>query len=159
MKKVLPFVLPIAAVLLVVFFASSWYKRRTAEKLATPEITAGAEIEELSVAELASLEKMSRGIGNYQTIKLKGDDLQGDLRYEKKDGKIFLTVTANLPESTADQYALWLKKNEETEFNHIKDFTLGKSGFWAATALNDESLPLQVEVRSGESVLLSGEVK
>lgn len=71
MKKYLPFALPAAAVILVIFFAVRWYQERTAASLSTPEVTAGTEIEELSANELASLEQLSQG-GNYQTVALDG---------------------------------------------------------------------------------------
>ncbi|MDO5561383.1 MAG: hypothetical protein Q4G02_01245 [bacterium] len=158
MKKFLPFILPALAVILVVVFAYRFYQQRTAERLPTPEVTAGAEIEELSVAELEALEKMGRGVGNYETAKMTGDQGNGEIRFEKKNDKVYFTVTANLPESKED-YKLWLKQADAEKFVASKALTLGKAGLIAATAADANTLPLTVEVRLQEQVVLRGEVK
>lgn len=158
MKKFLPFILPMAAVVLVVIFAYRFYRERTAERLPTPAVTAGAEIEELSVAELAALEKMGQGVGDYQTVALTGDQGVGEIRFEKKDNKVYFTVTVNLPESEID-YQLWLKPNQSADFVLSKVFTANKAGLIAATAVDDDALPLQVEVRLQEKTFFRGEIK
>lgn len=159
MKKYLPFVLPALSVLLVLFFAIRWYQEKTTASLPTPEVSAGAEIEELSVNELASLEQMSQGIGNYQKVMLTGVNDSGEVRFEKKDGKIYFTVTANLAELTADTYRLWLKTAHSQEFVASKTFAFNKAGFVAATVVGADKLPLTLEVRQGETVVLSGQLQ
>lgn len=158
MKKFLPFALPVLAVILVVVFAYRFYQQRTAERLPVPEVTAGAEIEELSVAELEALEKMGRGVGNYETAKMTGDQGGGEVRFEKKDDKVYFTVTANLPE-TEEDYKLWLKQAGSEEFVASKVLNLGKAGLIVATAVDADALPLALEVRLQEQVVLQGEVK
>lgn len=159
MKKFLPFVLPIAALLLVIFFVYRWYQQRTETNMPTPEVTAGAEIEELSVSELESLERMSRGVGNYQTAKLSGDEYEAEARYEKKDDKVYVTVTANVPEIVAGKYELWLKSGVATEFSKSKDLDLGKAGYWAAVVISEDNLPLEIEVRLENEVLATGKIE
>lgn len=159
MKKYLPFALPAAAVILVIFFAVRWYQERTAASLSTPEVTAGTEIEELSANELASLEQLSQGTGNYQTVALEGSAGRGEIRFEKKDGKIYFTVTSNLPELSSGSYRLWLKTAQNQDFIASKILTLSKAGFIAATVVGADKLPLNLEVRQGETVLLTGELK
>lgn len=163
MKKFLPYILPALAVILVVVFAVRWYKNRTATPLDAPEVSAGAEIEELSVSELESLENMSRGLGKYESTKLASDQADtnstGEVRFEKKDNKVYFTVTANLPEIVAGNYQLWLKTAGSDQFVPSKPLTLGKAGLIAATALAQENLPVTLEVRLGDQVVLSGELK
>ncbi len=159
MKKYLPFVLPAFAVILVLFFAIRWYQEKTAASLPTPEVSAGAEIEELSANELASLEKMSQGLGNYQTVALSGATGQGEVRFEKKDGKVYFTATVNLPELTNDNYRLWLKTAQSQIFVASKAFSFNKAGFVAATVVGADKLPLNLEVRLGEKVVLTGELQ
>ncbi len=162
MKKYLPFILPALAVAIVVFFAVRWYQQKTAASLPAPEISAGAEIEELSVAELESLEKMSRGVGNYESLDLSVTDnqsqAQGEVRFEKKENKVYFTISANLPDIKTG-YRLWLKPNDSPEFYSSKVLTYGKGGWIVVTAVSQDKLPLSLEVRDGNSVVLRGELK
>ena len=84
-KKYLPLILPTIAVLVLLFLGVRWYQNRTKTPLTPPEVTAGQEIENLSASELATLENLQKGMGNYKTIKMTGSGI-GEIRYESKNG-------------------------------------------------------------------------
>ncbi len=158
MKKLLPFVLPTAALLFVIFLGFRWYKQRTQERLNVPEVSAGTEIEELSATELAALEKMSQGLGDFKVVKMTGKGL-GEIRYEIKDSKVFLSVNANLETEAGQVYKLWFKENQANDFTASKVLVEKKGGLLATTVVSIDKLPIVVEVRLGSQVVLTGQIQ
>ena len=158
MKKFLLIALPILAVIIVAVFGYNWYKQRTAERLSVPEVTAGTEIEELSTSELAALENLRRGVGDYQSVKMTGSGV-GEVRYEIKDGKVLFSVNANLPTDQEQIYHLWLKEAQATDFVQSKILEDTKGGLIASSAVAIDKLPIALEIRVGETVILRGEIQ
>ncbi len=159
MKKLLPFILPAIALFAVVFFANRWYKDRTEEKMTVPEVTAGTEIEELSTAELEALEKLKQGEGNYKKLELESDHGLGEIRYEIKDDKVLLSINANLPTDNQQVYQLYLKDKQNPDYVFVKNFQWHKGGIMVSTAVNKANLPILIQVREGEKIVLTGEIK
>lgn len=158
MKKYLPLILPTIAVLVLLFLGVRWYQNRTKTPLTPPEVTAGQEIENLSASELATLENLQKGMGNYKTIKMTGSGI-GEIRYESKNGKVFFSVNANLAVDNNQVYTLYLKDALASDFVKTDTLSVGKGGLTASAAVSSDKLPLQIQVRLGEQVVLSGEIQ
>ncbi|MDR0463317.1 MAG: hypothetical protein LBG64_03810 [Pseudomonadales bacterium] len=140
-KKLLPFVLPIIALVLVVMVVARWYSDRTEESMNIPELTEGLEIENLSETELTALENMRRGVGNFQTVAMTGVHT-GEIRYEVQGDSVVVSVIANLPEGTLGQrYVLW-SRDAENNFVQISELQFLKGGFSAGLVVSIDRLPL-----------------
>jgi hypothetical protein len=138
LKKLLPFVLPLIALILIIIIVSRWYRGQTNNSIATPEYTEGLEIENLSQSELEALENIKQGLGDYQKVDFTGV-YTGEVRYEVKEDRLFLSITANLPE-TAAAYTLWLTSGATT--TRSNDLTLSKTGYHTALVTTIDKLPL-----------------
>lgn len=144
MKKVLPFVFPVAALLLVAFLAFRWYGQRTERTGEISEFGEGIEIEELSSSELDSVVK---GTGDYKTVELEGgEDVLGGIRYEIADGKVRFSVSASLPELEEGQYQVWLKAMDSDAMRKAFTLEYAKGGFMGSAAISEETLPFEVLV-------------
>lgn len=143
LKKLLPFILPIIALILVIVVVSRWYNNRTEEEIALPDYSEGLEIENLSQSELEALDNMRLGVGNYEKITMTGEH-SGEIRYEISDDKVYLTVTVALPE-TNNVYQLWLLDNTGA-YSKSNVLTYGKGGFYTALAISVSKLPITLVV-------------
>lgn len=144
MKKVLPFVFPVAALLLVAFLAFRWYGQRTDRTGEISQFGEGVEIEELSSSELDSVIK---GVGDYKTVELEGgDDVLGGIRYEIADGKVTFSVSASLPELEEGVYQVWLKATDSEATRKAFKLEYAKGGFMGSAAISAETLPFEVLV-------------
>jgi hypothetical protein len=165
MKKFLPFVFPVAALLIVVWLAFSWWKGQTPDK--TGDIATfgeGEEIEELTDAERSAVMK---GSGDYKSVKLEGsDNALGQVRYEIADGKIKFSVSADLPELQAGFYQVWLKATDSEAVRKAFRLEDNKGGYTNSAAITQEALPFDVVVTrelvdddKPEDVVLQGRVQ
>lgn len=144
MKKVLPFVFPVAAFALMAFLVFQWYGRNTATSGDIAEFGEGIEIEELAGPELDSVMK---GTGDYSTVKLEGsEEAMGQVRYEIKDGKVRFSVSAGLPEIEAGMYQVWLKAVDSDASRKAFTLEFSKSGYTGSAAISEETLPFEVVV-------------
>jgi hypothetical protein len=159
MKKVLPVLLPVLALIIVGVVAYRLYVRRTETRLQVPPVTAGTEIEELSAAELARLENLGKGVGDYEVVPMTCMSGMGEIRYEISENLVLYSVNANLPTSGGQVYELWLKENLATDFTKVKQLTENKGGLLVSGAVNKDDLPVILEVRRGEEILLTGEIQ
>lgn len=157
MKKYLPLILPVLAAFVLIFLGFRWYKTRLNKPVAPPEISTGQEIENLSASEAATLEKLKKGTGNYQTATMTGSGI-GQLRYEYKNNKVYFSVNANLATNNGGTYTLYLKEAGANTFSKASILNENKGGLTASAALNQDKLPILVQVRLGEEVVLSGEI-
>jgi hypothetical protein len=158
MKKFLPFVLPALVVVVIIYLGYSWYSQQTEEKLTLPEVTAGTEIEELSASELATLENLQKGVGNYKVVEMAGSGI-GEIRYEIRDGKALFSVNANLATDQGEVYYLFTKEEGASEFIRGKRLEENKGGLFTSMAVAIDKLPITVQVRLGETVVLTGEIQ
>jgi isocitrate dehydrogenase len=163
MKKFLPFVFPLAATIIVLLLAFRWYSARTQRETTTP-MAEGVQIENLSESELKNV---LRGVGDVKTVNMTSEteEVAGSIRYEIVDGKVRLSVTANLPELTEGQYQVWFKEANKEKAQPAFVLEDGKAGFIGSAAIDQDSLPLEIivskELRPDneiEQVLLRGTV-
>ncbi len=151
MKKILPFIFPILAVVIVIFLASRWYESRTNEKVTNIDngISEGVKIEDLSQTESEKLKAFASGIGDFKSVDLIGDDeSEGKIRYEIKDNKIYLSIFATLPisDEIKDIYQVWIKGNNQNDWQKTNKLEFTKGGYLTNLAISDKYLPLEVLV-------------
>ncbi len=146
MKKVLPFVFPLVALIIVMFLAYRWYNLNTTNRPGQiNEVGEGVEIEDLSETERNNI---MRGVGDFKQVELKGAQGQtavGNVRYELKDGKLRFSVTADLEGLMGGRYQVWLKSGDKAA---QKAFVLeaSKGGYIGSAAISTSELPLEVTV-------------
>lgn len=144
MKKALPFVFPVAALLLVAFLAFRWYGQRTERTGEITEFGEGIAIEELSGSELDSVIK---GTGDYKSVTMTGsDEAMGTIRYEIADGKVRFSVNADLPELESGMYQVWLKATDSEAIRKAFVLDQSKAGFMGSASISAETLPFEVVV-------------
>jgi hypothetical protein len=144
MKKALPFVFPVAALVLVAFLAFRWYGQQTTRTGEISEFGEGIAIEELSNSELDSVIK---GTGDYKTVALEGgEDVLGGIRYEIADGKVRFSVSASLPELETGMYQVWLKATDSEAIKKAFRLEYAKGGFMGSAAISEETVPFEVLV-------------
>ena len=168
MNKYLPFVFPLAALIIVVFLAYRWFSMQTDRP--SPDIGEGVEIENLTPDEQANI---VRGTGDFQQADLEavpaeGEETQagapeGAIRYEIKDGRVVFSVMADLAEPKEGFYQVWLNSGDTQQ----KAFrlTMNKGGLSGSAALNQSAMPFDVIVsqettddETMEQVILRGRV-
>lgn len=144
MNKLLPFVFPAVALLVVIFLAFRWYSLNTPDqKGSVSEFGENVNVEQLPDADQA---QMLTSVDDYQTVELNGEgEVGGQIRYEVKDSKVRFSVMALLPETTG-QYQVWLKKADGTELMKAFDLDAGKGGYIGSAALSESALPFEVLV-------------
>ncbi|MBQ6438388.1 hypothetical protein IJJ12_03345 [bacterium] len=161
MKKYLPFILPAAALVLVVYFGWRWYRSRNVENLPAPEVTAETPIATLPADERTALDKIARGLGNYQTSQMTPSlsEAMGEIRYEIVDGRVRFAVNANLPVDDGEVYRLFYKTAGSDDFQEGSTLSAGKGGLIASNAVSVDDLPLSVQVRLLDQVILEGQIQ
>lgn len=146
MKKVLPFVFPVAALLIVLFLAYRWYGQRVERGGDVGPGGEGVEIEELSDTER---EDILRGAGDYETVNLTAGEGQtgaGKVRYDVNDNRVTFSVNADLEELKDGFYQVWVKSPDSDEMSKAFVLELGKGGYMGTGAISADQLPLEVVV-------------
>lgn len=162
MQKYLPFVFPLAALVIVLFLAFRWFSAQTENP--ANDIGEGVQIEDLTAAEQESI---IRGTGDFQQVTLENQveevEAQGAVRYEMQDDRIAFSVVTDLAQPTEGFYQVWLVSQDATQ----KAFRLQllKGGLSGSAAVSQSVLPFEVVVshemtddNTVERVLLRGEV-
>jgi hypothetical protein len=152
LKRLLPFIFPTAAIVLVIILGVRWFRLRQERTGQISEFAEGIEIEDLTdditqepLSEAEDLES--------QELMNETDDesVMGQVRYELDDERIHFSVFANLPETDAT-YQVWLQ--DLTGESRRPAFVLSrlKGGYIGSAAISVETLPFEVIV-SKEAVL------
>lgn len=148
MKRVLPFIFPVAALLIVAFLAFRWYGQQSQSNGDIAEFGEGVEIEELSEAERS---RVMQGAGDYTSVSLEQpneatEPAAGQVRYEVSDGKIRFSVFGNLPELASGFYQVWLKATDSEAIRKAFVLEMAKGGYTGSAAISEETLPFEVLV-------------
>lgn len=162
MNKVIPFIFPAIAFLIVIFLAFRWIKMSSSPR---GDINSTGENVSIETLTDSQRDQILRGVGDYRTVTLTGEaESMGSVRYEVKDGKVTFSVTANLPELETGHYQVWVKSG----MRQTKAFKLevGKAGYMGSAAFNQTDLPAEIIISwetqddtTLEKVVLSGTVK
>jgi hypothetical protein len=146
-KDILPFVFPLAALLLVGVLAVRWYNLRNQQVGQVSEFAEGVEIENLSESER---EKVMRGAGDGELVNLQketdDETVMGELRYELGDDKVLFTVNATLPELTEGMYQVWLKDVDSDSMKKAFVLEMGKGGYTGSASISKDTVPFEVIV-------------
>lgn len=147
MKKYLPFILPVIALLVVGFLAFRWFSSRTTPEPVkpSPQLGEGVKIDNLSQDEF---KKLSLKNANTKTVKMVGTgEVAGEIRYEKQSDQVLITVEANLPELKAGEaYQVWLQPAGGGEKRKAFTLTAQKGGFMGNASISASALPFEVVV-------------
>lgn len=164
MKKFLPFVFPAIATVIVLLLAWRWFSLRTQKDDTSAPFAEGVEIENLSQSEVSD---SLTGVGDYETVDMVAEDesSMGDIRYEIKDGRVTLSVMANLPELEEGVYQVWFKEIDGEALRRAFTLEMSKGGYLGSAAISESVLPFEVLVSREmvtddivEQVLLRGTV-
>lgn len=145
MKKVLPFVFPLVALIIVGFLAYRWYSLNTANRPGTNgEVGEGVQIEDLSTAEQ---EQIIRGTGDFQRVQLEGEpQTGGEIRYEVEDNRVRFSVVGDLPPAEGGMYTVWLRTPGSEQTRKAFVLEASKGGYVGSAAVSADVLPLEVVV-------------
>ncbi len=164
MKKILPFIFPAAATLIVLLLAWRWFSMKTQREDVEAPFAEGVEIENLSESELNDV---LQGVGDYSTVSMtsESEGAMGQIRYEIADGRVKLSINASLPELEEGEYQVWFKEVEGDALRKAFILEMSKGGYLGNAAISESVLPFEVlvskEVRPDdevEEVLLRGVV-
>jgi len=160
MKKYLPIILPIAALALVAFLGMRWYRSRELTEVSMPEVASSAPINPMTNDDRATLDRLAQGLGDYQAVNLDaaGHNAVGEIRYQIVDDRVLFSVNANLDTTTGTQYHVFIKTADSDQAQDIGTLADTKGGLIASHSLSVNSLPLTVEIRDGENVILTGTI-
>ncbi len=146
LKKLLPFIFPTAAIVLVIILGVRWYRLRQDRTGQISEFAEGIEIEDLTdEATEQPLNEADDLASQEMTNETDDETVMGQIRYELDEERIRFSVYANLPETT-DTYQVWLQ--DLTGESQRPAFTLArlKGGYLGSAAISAETLPFEVMV-------------
>lgn len=169
MKKYTPYIFPLIVIVIVFFLVYRWYSLKTQRDSSAADMNQDIQIEELSADQLSSV---LRGAADVSTTELQPAQTEGDspaargsIRYVIQDGKVNLSVSADLPESETP-YRVWLRSQNETDLTEAFMLEVSKGGYMGSAAISQEELPLEVIVTTAsdeaavmDSVLLRGMIE
>jgi hypothetical protein len=145
MKKLLPFLFPAVALLIVIFLAFRWYNARTNHPQG--KISQFAENQTIETLPQAQVNKLRQPVNDMNSVEMTGsEDAHGDIRYEIADGKISFTVNANLPELKSGVYQVCLKEMNGDAKRKAITLELTKAGYTGSAAISAEILPFEIVV-------------
>jgi hypothetical protein len=145
MKKYLPFVFPALAFVLVMFLAYRWYTLRIQRDGQISQVGEGIKIDDLTGQSILEV----TGAKDYQKVEMSvaAADGMGELRYElSPEGKVNVSIMANLPELTSGVYQVWVKSTKGGEATKAITLQLNKAGYIGSLAIPQEALPVEVTV-------------
>jgi len=145
MKKFLPFLFPLIALLIVFVLIFRWYNAQTSSKQGQiPDFAEGISVESLASSESSKLRKGAKDIS---TIEMRGSQNEsGEIRYEVKDGKVLFTVTAIVPLAKDAQYQVWLQSVNGNSKKKAFALSLEKGGYTGSGSISAGTLPFEVVV-------------
>jgi hypothetical protein len=146
MKKFLPFVFPLIALVIVLFLGYRWYTARivrSEDKL--PQVGEGMKIEDLSSEEADQLKNSAKDMKSVDLKGESGTQGAGQIRYDIKDGKVVFSISADLPELVEGQYQVWIKTgNDQPKRAFVLEMT--KAGYIGTAAISADTLPAEVTI-------------
>ena len=160
MKKYIPIILPVLALALVAYFGVRWYHHREAPELQTPEVANSPSITTISEPDQELLAQLRAGKGDYEAVGLQAQtsDARGEIRYQFKNDRLLFSVNANLPSDEGEEYHVFVKEAGSETFRDLGILEFTKGGLIASESLTMDKLPLAVEIRRGDSVVLTGTI-
>ncbi len=145
MKKFLPFLFPLIALLIIFVLIFRWYNAQTSSKQGKiPDFADGTSISELSPVDNTKLRK---GAKDVSTVEMQGSKNEtGEIRYEIKDGKVQFSVIATLPVAKDASYQVWLQDLNGSSKKKAFTLEVEKGGYVGSGSISADVLPFEVVV-------------
>lgn len=145
MKKFLPFLFPMMALIIVAVLIFRWYGAQTATKQGKIlDFADGTKIEELSATESSRLKMAAK---DSKTVEMTANgEVAGQVRYDIVSGKVQFSITANLPEITDGVYQVWLESVDGSAKRKAFTLELEKGGYIGSGSISAETMPFAVVV-------------
>ncbi|PIR58768.1 MAG: hypothetical protein COU69_03850 [Candidatus Pacebacteria bacterium CG10_big_fil_rev_8_21_14_0_10_56_10] len=145
MKRILPFIFPIIALIIVIFLAFRWYSTQTQRDGEIPEFAEDTEIESLSESEI---NRVIAGVGDFETLMLESTspDVIGQVRFEVAQDRLTFSVQAALPDLDRGLYQVWLKATDSAALRKAFQLENIKGGWTGSAAVSADILPFEVLV-------------
>lgn len=144
MKKFLPFVFPLVALLIVLFLAVRWYNTKTVHSDENKIADFGAiKVDDLSQLGKNGTPQMAKDL---KTVALKGVSAQGEVRYDVVDNKLQFTVSTDLPQIKTGTYQVWLKQANGEARKKAFALTYSKGGYVGSAEVSADALPFDIVV-------------
>lgn len=154
MKKLLPAVMIVSAVMLSACSPSQWFNRGENEPKVS-DYGAGIEIEELSQESKDAL--LSTPSADLETLKLEAAapnatpaSGSGVVRYQIEGDTATFLVTTDLDTAKAP-YSVWVRGSDQDNLTMAFKLQDGKGGAWGSASVPVSRLPLEVLVTSTDS--------
>ena len=157
--KYLPFLLPVLAIIVMIFLAWRWYAMQTKTEVMVPPTSPKIEIESLNSDDQALLTQLSKGQGDYQTTKMtivNANETIGiaTLRYEIQEDITLVSIFADLESlGEEEKYQVWLSPAGTDEWQPSDLLVLQKAGYIASLAVKTEVLPMKIKITRENSTL------
>lgn len=166
MNKLVPFIFPLIALVIVLALLLRWYSLRTNPNGQISQEGQNIEVTDISAEDEA---RISRGAQDLQSIDLEpaatdsAQAAQGRVRYETVDGKLNFSISAILAQPQGI-YQVWLRSEGQT--TKAMQLELEKGGWMASGSISIEHLPLQIIVsqesnndNTMEVIILNGQIE
>jgi len=164
MKKILPFIFPSVALLIVLFLLFRWYVMNTQRRGQINSNDLKTQVEELLPGSTFSTPTPGASGSTRPSFKPAAPDLktvtlepiasssavvespQGSVRYSIQGQQLNFSVFADLPTLTTGQYQVWVQPSNEAQ--PAKAFVLSteKGGYTGSSSLSVTQLPAEVIV-------------
>lgn len=166
MNKLLPFLFPLLALIIVLVLLFRWWQIRNQGAI-SPEAQ-NVEVEELPLGSVSPTTSPT-AVRDLPSITLEpathsGELANGVVRYEVSNGKVSFTVQTNLPAPQAGKYQVWINKDQT--LSKVAVLSETKGGYSASSSVEVSRLPLEVIVsrevtddQQLETVLLRGRLQ
>jgi hypothetical protein len=146
MRRLLPFLFPLIALIVVLALAYRWFTTQTTRPIGTTTPFA----DQIAIEELnTNANTTRRPVKDMKSVEMKaaeGSEAMGTIRYEIVDGKVYFTVAANLPELEKGKYQVWLKDVHNENRRKAFALTMEKGGYTGSAAISAQILPFEVLV-------------
>lgn len=151
MKKVVPFIFPLIALVIVLGLLFRWYSLRTNSDGQISPAAQSIEVSDITSEEENRLARPAQDLQSVNLTPTSTDSAvpaQGRVRYEMVDGKVNFSVSATLPELKTGRYQVWLRS--EGEVTKAMVLRLQKGGWMASGSVSGDHLPLEITVSHEE---------
>lgn len=145
MKRLLPYVFPVVAIVIILALILRWYQQNTQPQGEIPDFASEIEIENITPQEAASRLNNNPDLETVEMVSL-DNSATGEVRYQVTDGTLEFSVTANLPELEEGLYQVWLQELDGEGLRKAVLLDMSKAGWMASAALSAEVLPFRVVV-------------
>ncbi len=148
MKKFLPFLFPLIALIIVFVMVLRWYNEQTAAKQGQiPDSAAVIQVDPLATADANRLRQPGQPAKDTSSVEMNGaQHVLGQIRYELKNGQVLFSVIANLPKPSSGVYQVWVAAQNQQNPTKAFVLTLAKGGYEGSGQIPANLLPVTISV-------------